>query len=234
MKCNCANGFYFSSVTLECSLCTANCIKCSGPLTNDCQTCLGELTPSAKGCTCASGIMLNGNCVACHPSCQTCSGQTENDCLTCKAGFKQVGRTCSCLSGYFNIATATCDTCARGCNTCLDAGSMSCLTCLASVTFSGTATGTCVCEDEDAGCCDKTCDEKGRLPLCKKCLNSGSTDPWPLTDSEKALLALIVICPAIIIALIVAVICICRHHYKKKKEWQRGAQLELEIKEPTS
>ena len=168
MKCNCANGYYFDNISQACITCIENCVKCTGPLNSDCQTCVGELTPSSSGCSCASGMMQSGNCVACHPSCTRCTGQTANECLTCKEGLRLDKRTCICPSGYFDINTSKCEKCGLGCGTCSDGAVTSCLTCYGPLTMNGKAPAECVCLDESAGCCDDTCKGQGRLPLCKK------------------------------------------------------------------
>jgi len=191
IKCSCANGYYYSTSLQNCSPCIANCVKCTGPLTSDCQSCIEELTPSALGCSCVSGMMKEGVCVACYPNCQTCTDQTPGSCLTCKPGLSLFEKTCVCPNDkYFNTNTSQCDSCTGGCQTCEDGGVTSCLTCQASLTLVANAPAACECVNEDSGCCNEDCTSNRNLPPCKqKCSPHTDPDP-PLTVLEIVLLVL--------------------------------------------
>jgi len=146
-----------SSTANQCGLCAQGCLTCLDGGRSNCLTCLSSLT-------------LVGNA----PAACTCQGYMIYD-----------GRQCSCPIRHFSSGANQCDLCARGYLNCLDGGSDSYLTCMRSLKLAGTAPAACLCEDEDAGCCDNTCDGSGYLPLCESC-NSDS-----LSDAGLAFAALL-------------------------------------------
>jgi hypothetical protein len=159
--CVCPSGTTLSAGTcVGCNV--ANCQTCSS--TNNCQTCMGNLTLTNNvcgcpnsftilggQCVCPSGTTLSGGvCVTCSPAnCQTCS--SYNQCQTCVNNLQLT--TCGCPDSTWSIVNGNCvcpsgttafgGTCV-GCNvvncqTCSSANT--CQTCLGNLTLTSNTCG---------------------------------------------------------------------------------------------
>ena len=92
----------FSNFELLLYPCHNLCLTCSGPLQNDCLTCVN--TCNASPC-CEDYFYLKTPvlpcecpvCARCHISCKTCSGPSENECLSCESAetYSNVANTCT-------------------------------------------------------------------------------------------------------------------------------------------
>lgn len=86
-------------------LCHANCLKCTGPLINQCSTChFNADLQSDATCLCKDGFFLevaydpslypSSICRMCDPTCKKCQGSNFDNCLECWDNFELKSGKC--------------------------------------------------------------------------------------------------------------------------------------------
>ena len=85
-----------------CALCDAQCTKCFGPTSGECEACnVGYyLQPDLPACltTCPTGYWKDDTshiCAECHHACSECTDGTDTQCSACNPGYYLVGDTCA-------------------------------------------------------------------------------------------------------------------------------------------
>ena len=127
--CQCNFGYYWSGI--QCDLCNASCLTCSGKLFNQCLTCpINSLLNSQNQCVCNTTYYWNGTlCVSCNETCLTCSGSLPNQCLSCPLNSNLNSQNqCVCNTSYYWNNT-DCNKCDPTCLTCSGSSSNQCLSC---------------------------------------------------------------------------------------------------------
>ena len=116
----CPDGFYSDTATKTCLPCGSDCIKCSGPSSNECLSCpSGTYLLIANGAgTCTNQCptthftsLDEGICQSCDSTCKSCNGGTTKHCLSCDLPKYLLGNQCfnQCPDIYFgDNSTAKC------------------------------------------------------------------------------------------------------------------------------
>jgi hypothetical protein len=121
--------------------CYWTCAECSGPLINECTTCIaGRITrPRDNHCVLNCGERFfysdqTSSCENCDESCQTCFYGSPYDCETCRAGkLRRLDNTCrtDCLpNNYVNPQGTHCEPCFNRCATCTGPQDTDCDICM--------------------------------------------------------------------------------------------------------
>ncbi|XP_034443349.1 proprotein convertase subtilisin/kexin type 5 [Hippoglossus hippoglossus] len=144
-KASCPMGFYEDMEEGRCGQCHPTCASCSGPLSDDCETCSTFSPKLYKGaCSkdCLTGTYYETEareCQECHPTCISCSGPDANQCTQCEKGLVLDPNTLLCgVTGdtdcppgtYLHDNQFTCVGCHRHCYSCEGPGNDECQTCV--------------------------------------------------------------------------------------------------------
>uniref|UniRef100_A0AAX7TAM9 P/Homo B domain-containing protein n=1 Tax=Astatotilapia calliptera TaxID=8154 RepID=A0AAX7TAM9_ASTCA len=172
----CLTGEY-QDINGECHACHATCLKCTGPQSEDCISCISSQALDEGRCVvgCASGkYQSGGRCHLCDHTCATCVDAGPANCTSCDTDKFKVERylykgMCldACPEAFYHTKQRTCEPCVDHCRLCT--GPNHCLKCNASYYVSD---GSCVkleCgegEVEDPDYDDCMACEQG----CKKCV----------------------------------------------------------------
>ncbi|KAM8939375.1 extracellular matrix organizing protein FRAS1 [Pelodytes ibericus] len=192
----CPSGYYADHTGL-CAACHKECASCSGPLANECTSCLPPLTLLKGQClsNCGEGYFSDGShCNACHPSCRACLGPEDSHCTKCVKSEESLqavqqyrGKpygTCQaqCKNQFYMDTHSICQECHASCQSCAGEGHLNCTACTSPDVM---LLGTCLkrCPDgfysKDSAC--YTCH-----PSCKEC--RGPSDAHCLTCHPHATL----------------------------------------------
>ena len=146
--CECPSSLIYSPENKDCVwdsvTCHPQCMTCSGPLVNDCLSCMQSAHVDISGvCSCDVGLVWEaGKCVPCAPSCSACSGPAESQCTQCFANAQLSSGYCQCDSGFFPDI-AGCSPCHFLCLTCVSDEAESCTSCKADSAI--LLSGRCTC-----------------------------------------------------------------------------------------
>ncbi|KAL4464778.1 hypothetical protein ABPG74_011339 [Tetrahymena malaccensis] len=102
----CEQGYYFSEINQECTICPAGCLSCSS--NSVCNSCINGYTlDSSNNCT---------STIKCHYSCKSCSNKSYQGCITCSANREiQILNTefqtgiCDCPKGTTDNGAEKCE-----------------------------------------------------------------------------------------------------------------------------
>lgn len=210
-KASCPPGYYEDMDEGRCGQCHPTCGSCSGPLADDCDTCLTFSPKLYKGtCSkdCPTGTYYETEaleCQECHQTCMSCSGPDANQCTQCEKGLVLDPNTLLCgVTGdtdcpqrtYLHDDRFTCMRCHQHCYSCEGPGNDECQTCAVPRYLHNS---TCVSECP-AGTYDSEQDADGaELGLCVPCDHacstcSGASPKDCLTCSPGYLLHLLQLC----------------------------------------
>lgn len=143
-KAICPKGYFEDLDQGICVNCHPTCGTCSGPLSDDCETC-APLTPKLyEGMCleeCPAGTYYHSSekeCQECHQTCARCEGPEPTQCLQCEKGLVLDPNTMMCgVTGdsdcppktFLQNNQFTCQACHRLCQSCEGPGPFDCQTC---------------------------------------------------------------------------------------------------------
>ena len=180
----------FADVDNTCFACVSPCRTCSGPGTNQCDSCVSGFVYFNRECRtdCIDGTYFaDGSCLVCSNRCMTCTGIStqctscfenqflfKNNCFNeCPAAVVNGVCTDKCPDGSY-LDGNVCRTCSNECETC-EGSASNCLRCSAGFkSYRGSCTATCPMNSLDQGAfcadCDTTCNGcSGATFLCDQC-----------------------------------------------------------------
>jgi proprotein convertase subtilisin/kexin type 5 len=147
---SCPNGYFANTATNQCQICHSYCLTCTGPLSNNCQSCANDTaimyykdassTKCASTCPVGQYKSADNVCSLCDSFCSTCLGTSIN-CSACVSPYYLQSLTCvtTCASNYFsNSTTRLCTLCPTGCLTCTGGTLSACLSCTSITLSNGT------------------------------------------------------------------------------------------------
>ena len=124
--CICNTGYY--GTWNLCSPCDSSCLTCSGPSSNQCNSCKPNATWNGSTCICWSGFnFINGACQQCDVN----------------SVYSASAATCICNNGYYGTWNQ-CNLCDSTCLTCSGPATNECTTCASGAPISGVCSTTCI------------------------------------------------------------------------------------------
>ena len=180
----------FADVDNICYACVSPCRTCSGPGTNQCDSCVSGFVYFNRECRtdCIDGTYFaDGSCLVCSNRCKTCTGIStqctscfenqflfKNNCFNeCPAAVVNGVCTDRCPDGSY-LDGNVCRSCSTECETC-EGSASNCLRCSSGFkSYKGSCTATCPMNTLDQGAfcadCDPTCNGcSGATFLCDQC-----------------------------------------------------------------
>ncbi|KAL1247680.1 hypothetical protein QQF64_023056 [Cirrhinus molitorella] len=143
-KAVCPKGYFEDLDKGVCVNCHPTCATCSGPLSDDCETC-SALNPKLYEGTCLEECPLgtyyqtsDKECQECHQTCARCEGPEPTQCLQCEKDLVLDPNTMMCgVTGdsdcpprtFLQNNQFTCQACHRLCQSCEGPGPSDCQTC---------------------------------------------------------------------------------------------------------
>ncbi|XP_051548125.1 proprotein convertase subtilisin/kexin type 5-like [Myxocyprinus asiaticus] len=143
-KAICPKGYFEDLDHGVCVSCHSTCATCSGPVSNDCETC-SALTPKLYEGTCLEECPVgtyyqtsDSECQECHQTCARCEGPEPTQCLQCEKGLVLDPNTMMCgVAGnsdcpprtFLQNNQFTCQACHRLCQSCEGPRPTDCQTC---------------------------------------------------------------------------------------------------------
>ncbi|XP_062847903.1 proprotein convertase subtilisin/kexin type 5 [Trichomycterus rosablanca] len=143
-KASCPEGYFEDLDQGMCVQCHASCATCSGPLSDDCESCSVDAPKLYEGtCSeeCPSGtyyLTTSMECQECHQTCASCVGPEPFQCSQCVKGLALDPNTMMCgVTGssdcpprtFLHANQFTCQACHRNCQSCEGPGPADCQTC---------------------------------------------------------------------------------------------------------
>ncbi|MBN3301412.1 PCSK5 convertase, partial [Amia calva] len=158
-KANCPDGYYEDLDKGKCVPCHPTCATCSGPETDDCESCSLQYPRLYDGrCSedCPPGTYYEisaSECQECDLTCASCLGPEATQCIKCKEGLALDQETRMCgVTGDSNCPPKmflhedrfTCNACHRQCESCVGPADTDCQTCtVPSYLYNGTCVTGC-------------------------------------------------------------------------------------------
>ncbi|KAK3526022.1 hypothetical protein QTP70_012787 [Hemibagrus guttatus] len=143
-KASCPEGYFEDLDQGVCVQCHESCATCSGPLSDDCESC-STLTPKLYEGTCAEECpagtyyqTASMECQECHQTCALCTGSEPTQCTQCVKGLALDPNTMMCgVTGdsecpprtFLHANQFTCQACHHHCQSCEGPEPTDCQTC---------------------------------------------------------------------------------------------------------
>ncbi|EAR88127.3 zinc finger lsd1 subclass family protein (macronuclear) [Tetrahymena thermophila SB210] len=145
-SCNltCNSNQYPNNSDFTCQSCDQSCASCSGPSSDQCQSCSENKFFYQNKClsSCPDGFYkssTDNTCAQCNKSCSTCS--SISSCSSCLSPFILFNNQClsECPQGYyFSKISNQCESCSKSCQTCSGPDENQCITCIQGTNLQGT------------------------------------------------------------------------------------------------
>ncbi|XP_027028709.2 proprotein convertase subtilisin/kexin type 5 isoform X1 [Tachysurus fulvidraco] len=143
-KASCPEGYFEDLDQGVCVQCHESCATCSGPLSDDCESC-SSLAPKLYEGTCSEDCpagtyyqTTSMECQECHQTCALCTGPEATQCTQCVKGLALDPNTMMCgVTGdsdcpprtFLHANQFTCQACHHHCQSCEGPASTDCQTC---------------------------------------------------------------------------------------------------------